>query len=282
MSWRKTAPFLLSILMLASNALAVEGYILGFGLEGDTAEGLAASVIGSVALQENTWLTAAIARNKVDLPRRQTIDTWYGDIGLDHWFDPIGVRLGVAYWGDSDILDSIDWRGSVYWRNDKVTIAADYEFRDFSFVLPAVGAFPGREFDFDAHGIGLSTRFELSDKTSLNLRGMAYDYSDNLGLDRNRGILELLSFSRLSLINSLVDYHVSGGLALDVGTRRWEFELSNRRGEVDGSVTNSATIRLMTPMGEKSDVEFGLGVDNSELYGTVTFLSVYLYFYGGS
>lgn len=282
MSWHKTTPFLLSILLLASDGLAAEGYILGFGLEGDTAEGLAASAFGDIALTENTWLTAAIARNTVDLPRRQTINTWYADLGLDHWFDPVGVRLGVAYWGDSDILDSIDWSGSVYWRNDKVMIAADYEFRDFSFVLPTNGAFPGREFEFDAHGIGLSTRFELSDETSLNLRAMDYEYSDNLGLDRNRGILDLFSFSRLSLINSLVDYHVSGGLALDVGTRRWEFELSNWSGEIDDSVTNSATIRFMTPMGEKSDVEFGLGVDNSELYGTVTFLSVYLFFYGGS
>ena len=86
----------------------------------------------------------------------------------------------------------------------------------------------------------------------------------------------------MSLINSLVDYSAGASLGLDVGTRRWQFELGTWKGEVDGSVTNSATIRLLTPMGEKSDVEFGLGVDNSELYGSVTFLSVYLYFYGGS
>ena len=35
-------------------------------------------------------------------------------------------------------------------------------------------------------------------------------------------------------------------------------------------------------MSDNSDIEFGLGVDDSELYGTVTFLSVYMYFYGGN
>lgn len=270
------------MLLLASSALAAEGHILGFGLEGDSAEGLAVAAFGDVALTENTWLTAAVARNMVDLPGRQTLDTWYGDISLDHWFDPVGIRLGVAYWGDSDILDSIDWRSSVYWRGDKAMISADYEFRDFDFELPAFDVFPGRSISFDANGVGLTTRFDLSDDLSLSLFGMGYDYSVNLSVGGNRGILELLTFSRLSLINSLVDYSAGASLGLDVGTRHWQFELGTWKGEVDGAVTNSATIRFMTPMGEKSDVEFGLGVDNSELYGSVTFLSVYIYFYGGS
>ena len=278
MSWRKSIP----LLLLASNALAAEGYILGFGLEGDSAEGLAASVVGDVALTSNTWLTGSLAKSKLDLPRRQTLETLYGDLGLDHWFDPVGVRLGVAYWGDSDLLDSVDWRGSLYWRGDNAMISADYEFRDFNFELPAFDAFPGRSARFDAQGIGLSGRINLSEKASLNLYGMDYTYSVDLSTDRNQAILQLLSFSRLSLINSLVDYSAGAALGVDAGLQRWLFELSTWKGEVDGSVTNSATIRLMTPMGEKSDIEFGLGVDNSELYGTVTFLSVYLYFYGGT
>lgn len=278
MSWRRGIP----LLLLASNALATEGYILGFGLEGDSAEGLAASVIGDVALTSSTWLTGSLAKSKLDLPRRQTLETLYGDIGLDHWFEPVGVRIGAAYWGDSDLLDSHDWRGSLYWRGDSATISVDYEFRDFRFELPATDVFPGRSARFDAQGIGLSGRVDLSESVGLNFYGIDYNYSVDLSTDRNQAILELLSFSRLSLINSLVDYSAGAALGVDAGLQRWLFELSTWRGEVDGSVTNSATIRLITPMGEKSDIEFGLGVDNSELYGTVTFLSVYMYFYGGS
>jgi len=278
MSWRKVIP----LLFLAGNALAAEGYILGFGVEGDSAEGLAASAVGDLALTDHTWLTGSVAKSSLDLPRRQTLETWYADLGLDHWFDPVGIRLGAAYWGDSDLLESNDLRGSLYWRGETAMISANYEFRDFNFELPAFDAFPGRSASFDAEGIGLSGRINLSDTVSLNLYGMDYTYSVDLSTDRNQAILELLSFSRLSLINSLVDYSAGAALGVDVGLQRWLFEFATWKGEVDGSVTNSATIRLMTPMGEKSDIEFGLGVDNSELYGTVTFLSVYMYFYGGT
>ena len=49
-----------------------------------------------MALTSNTWLTGTLAKSRLDLPRRQTLETLYGDLGLDHWFDPVGVRLGVA------------------------------------------------------------------------------------------------------------------------------------------------------------------------------------------
>ena len=62
-----------------------------------------------------------------------------------------------------------------------------------------------------------------------------------------RPFSNLLSFSRFSLINSLVDYSVGAALGVDVGQQRWLFDLATWKGEVDGSVTNSATIRLMTP-----------------------------------
>ncbi len=275
-------PRSLPLLLLAGNALAAEGFIVGAGVEGDSADGLAGTVVADIALGEKTWLSGSAGGNTVELPRGLSIDTVYGDLGLDHWFDPVGVRVGVAYWGDSDVLDSNDWRASLYWRNDAVTLAGDYEFRDFTFQIPATDFFPGRTVEFDASGVGLSARFDLTDTVDLSLSGMTYDYSINLSLDRNRGILELLSFSRLSLINSLVDYRVFAGLGVDVGDQRWQFDLGTWQGEVDDGRTRSATMRFLTPLGDASDIEFGLGFDDSELYGSVTFFSVFLYFYGGT
>lgn len=278
MSWRST----IALLLVASNALAAEGYILGFGIEGDSAEGLAVSGFGDLALTEDTWLTGSIAKSRLDLPQQLTLETLYADLALDHWFEPVGVRVGAAYWGDSDLLDSIDFRGSVYWRGDKAMISLDYEYRDFDFEFPPRNAFPGRTATFDAQGIGVSGRFTLSDNVALHYYGIDFEYSVDLSSDRNQGILDLLSFSRLSLINSLIDYSVGASLGVDAGQQRWLFEFATWKGEVDGSVTNSATIRLITPTSDNSDIEFGLGVDNSELYGTVTFLSVFMYFYGGT
>ena len=278
MCWHKAAP----LLLLAGNAVAVEGVILGGGVEADSADGTALSAIADVGLTEKTWLTGAVAHNAVDGQDGLSIDTWYGDVSLDHWFDPAGIRGGVSYWGDSDTLESIDWQGSVYWRGDKAMIGADYEYRDFSVQLPAFNTFPGREVNFDATGIGLSTRFDLSDTVSVGLRGMDYDYSVDLRLTDNRPILQLLTFSRLSLINSLVDYRANASLNLEAGKSRWQFDVGTFKGEVDGGNTTSVTVRFMTPLGQSSDIEFGLGVDDSDLYGDVTFFSVYIFFYGAN
>jgi len=283
MSWYETLPIrsLLPLLLVAGNALASEGYILGGGLEGDSADGLGVSLIGEIGLAEKTWVSAALARNTLDLPFRDDLESWYGDLGIDHWFNPLGIRAGVAYWGDKDNLESTDWRASVYWRSDKFSIAGEYESRDFSFDLSTVDLFPARRGGFGAEGIGLTTRFELTDSVSLGLSGMGYDYDVNLSLDSRRGLLELLAFSRLSLINSLVDYRAYATLGLKTGQRRWQFDLGTWKGEVDGGSTRSATIRFLNPLGDKADVEFSLGLDDSELYGSVTFFSVFLYFYGG-
>ncbi|MBT8108434.1 MAG: hypothetical protein KJP17_09370 [Gammaproteobacteria bacterium] len=273
---------LLPLLLLAGNALAAEGFIVGAGVEADTEDGIAGSAIADIGFTEKTWLSMAVAYSSADLVRGQSIDTWYGDIGIDHWFEPVGVRVGVAYWGDSDILDSRDALGSLYWRGKRMTLAADYEYRDLMFDLPATDFFPARTIDFDANGVGLTSRFELSDTASLSLSGMVYDYSIDLGRDRNRVILELLSFSRLGLINSLVDHRAFAVLGVDAGKQRWQFELATWKGAVDGLTTRSASVRFLTPLGDKTDIELALGFDDSELYGSVTFFSVFLYFYGGS
>lgn len=135
--------------------------------------------------------------------------------------------------------------------------------------------------NFDADGIGGSARIDLGKSANISLSGMSYDYSVNLNINTDRGIGELVSVSRLSLINSLVDYRASLSLGLDDDERRWELDIGTRVGIVDDGRTNSVTLRFLTPLGNSSDVELGLGADDSELYGNATFLSVFVYFYGG-
>ncbi len=266
---------------LGAPAIAGEGFIIGGGIESDTADGLAGAAIGEFGLTEKTWLSAAVARSTVDRPGSTGIDSWYGDVGIDHWFEPLGVRAGLSYWGDQDTLDSNDFRGSLYWRNERFSIAADYKYRDFEIDLPPNDFVGARTLGFDADGIGLTARIKITDDIDFGLSGMDYDYSVNLRLGDNRPLLEYLVFSRLSLINSLVDYRAYATLGVDVGKRRWELDVGQWEGEVDGGKTTSATIRFLNPLGESTDAEFSLGFDDSDLYGSVTFFSVFLYFYGG-
>ncbi len=280
MSWPKALAFLI-LLLSAGRAVAGEGYILGAGLEGDTQDGFAVSLIGDFSVAEETWVSAAIARYSADSALSQDLDTWHANLRIDHWWNPIGIRAGIAYWGDNDTLDSTDFEVSTYWRNDRLSVSGDYQYRDFDIVLPATDFFESRKAGFSADGIGMSARVEITDTIGFGLSAMDYDYDVNLKLDSNRRLLQLLTFSRLSLINSLVDYSATATLALDAGKRRWNFDIGTWKGEVDGSRTRTATVRFLNPMNDTSDIELALGVDDSELYGNVTFFSVFLFFYGG-
>ena len=269
------------LLLLSGNSWAAGEYVIAGGLEGDSADGLAAALFGDLAVGKETWLSAGVARSSVELPIRDELETWYADAGLDHFFDPAGVRLGLAYWGDNSVLDSKDARASVYFRGDRGSLSFDYEFRDFELELPDFDFFRRRQVNFDANGFGLGARLDLSDSVDVRFKGMSYDYSVNLRRDPNRDIVNLISVTRLSLINTLVDYRASLSLGFDVGLKRLEFEAAQWEGAVAGSRTNSYSVRFLAPIGKRHDIEFGLGYDDSENYGEVTVLSIFLYFYGG-
>ena len=124
-------------------------------------------------------------------------------------------------------------------------------------------------------------RLDLTDSADVRFKGMSYDYSINLRRDPNRDIVNLISVTRLSLLNTLVDYRASLTLGFDFGLKRLEFEAGQWEGAVEGSRTNSYSARFLVPIGNRNDIEFELGYDDSENYGQVTVFSVFLYFYGG-
>ena len=268
------------LLLLSANGWAAGEYVVAGGLQADSADGLAVALLGDLAVGEETWLSAGLARSSVELPIRDELEPWYDDEGLDHFFDPAGVRFGLAYWGDDSVLDSTDARASLYFRGASGSLSFDYEFRDLELELPETGFTRRRQVNFDANGYGFGARLDLSEDVDVRFRGMSYDYSVDLRLDPNRDIVNLFSVTRLSLLNSLVDYRASASLGIDFGLKRLEFELAQWEGAVAGSRTNSYSVRFLAPIGKRNDIEFGLGYDDSENYGEVTVFSVYLYFYG--
>lgn len=273
----------LALLLIAGSVHAEgQGFLIGGGLETDSDEAVRGILIGGLGVGEKTWLSASASMGSVTLGNGQSSNIAYGDIELDHHFDPVGIRIGAAYWGDPDILDSVDLRGALYWRNDKITIAAEYEYRDFDFIVPPTDVFPGREFAFDADGFGLRAQFRLSENVSLGLSGMKYDYSVPFQPDENRDAVRLISVSRLSQINDLIDSRAGMSLGINSGLKYWGVDFNTWKSALDRSRTNSLTIHYMMPLSDKTDIEFGLGYDNSDLYGGVTFFSLFLYFYGGS
>jgi len=271
----------LFILLAAGAAHAdIDGYLLGAGLETDADQGFRGSLLAGISLNDDTFLSGALSASSVDLPSGRSSDTVYGDIEVDHHFDPLGVTVGAAYWGDPDLLDSVDLRSSVYYRNDRFMLAGEYEYRDFDFIIPPTQFFPGREFAFDADGVGARVRYKFTKSFSMSASGMKYDYSVDFRPNENRDAVSLISVSRLSLINNLIDSRASVDFAFDVGLQRWQLDYSTWKGALDRSRTKSVTVNYLRPLSSKTDIEFGLGYDQSDLYGDVTFLSIYLYFYG--
>ncbi len=283
MSWsRPLATLLLTSPFLAAGAGAEKGdYILGAGVSVDDADGIAATVMADVGIATQTWLSASIGRNSVELPRPRSLDTWYGDIAIDHYWDPAGVSFGLAYWGDSEILDSIDIVGAIYRRGAQGTITLGAEYRDFKLDLPPVDAQLRTEIPFHATGLGLSGRLKLNDRANLRIAGMSYEYNINLRIEDERRIGDLLSISRLSLLSSLVDWRVSAGIDVDFGLQRWQLDVATWRGAIDGGDNQSITVTFLTPFSNRTDVEIGVGYDESDLYGEVAVLNLFLYFYGG-
>jgi hypothetical protein len=280
MSLSRNIVVIAALMPLARPALAESNdVILGFGGETDTASGRAVAVFADIGVADATWLSATIAGTRTG-GFSGGLQTLYADLGFDHWFDPIGFRIGGGYWGDDALLDSNDFRASVYFRNRKTMVSVDYEWRDFDFtivndLLPAP-----RVFEFSSEGYGLSTRFEISDAVSLSLGGMSYGYSRDINLQPNIDVLRRFSTSRLGLMNSLLDYRVTASIDRSFGPRSISLALEQWQTAIDQGIVNSVGAGILTPMGNLSDLEFRLSFDESDDFGSTLTLSAFFYFFG--
>ena len=260
------------------NPAAANPLIVGLGAEVDDADNLAYSLFADVGLLDDTWLSASLARTESD---RGAFDlsTLYADIGIDHHFKPVGVRLGAAYWGDDDLLDSRDIRGSVYLRGEKGSVSVDYQRRNFDLTIGGGMARNPVSVDFSADGIGLSASMPLNERFRIYAGGMDYDYSRNIRIQPNVDTLRLFGRSRLSLVNSLVDFRASAGLEISFGLRSLDFRVARWRTEVDQGDIDSYGVGFLMPAGDAADIELRVAYDDSENFGGATVFSFFLYLF---
>jgi hypothetical protein len=270
------------IFFLLAPALAAadnDDVILGFGGETDSAAGRAVALFGDFGVFEKTWLSGLVAATRTG-GGSGGLKTLYVDAGVDHWFDPLGIRIGGGYWGDADLLDSNDLRASVYFRNQSMSISADYVRRDFNLTFAGILLPTVRTIGFYGDGYGLTTRFATNDVVALSLGGMTYKYSRDINLQPNIDILRRFSTSRLSLMNSLLDYRVTASIDWTLGPRNVSFIVERWQTAIDQGLVDSIGVGLLTPVGNLSDVELRLSYDRAQYFGSTMTLSVYFYFFG--
>ena len=258
-----------------------EGYILGIGAAADSEDGRAYSAFGDCGIRDDTWLSATIGATETEAMIGGFSTSFY-NLGIDHYFNPVGIRISGAYWGDSNILDSDDVSASFYYRDDIASFSADYERREFDFVFESAILQDRRKTEFYADGWGLTNRIQFNDRVTLRLSGMHYDYSRDIRIQPEIDVLRFLSASRLSLINSLIDYRINAGIEFRFGLRSVDLSAGTWKTAVDQSKVDSYTLGFLTPMTDRTDIEFRLSFDDSENFGKTTALTVYLYYFGGS
>lgn len=275
--FRKTL-FLFSLLF--TTAALADGYVIGIGAEGDSTDGRAVTAFGDFGVSDKTWLSVMAGSSQTEGFVRSN-DTVFTDAGIDHWFKPVGVRLGASYWGNSDILDSRDLRASIYTRGKAGSISLEYQKRNFEFDLQS-DALRGRTAEFSADGWGLSARLALGEDVNFMLGGMAYDYSRNLRVEPDIDVLAFVARSRLSMINSLIDERINAGLEFNFGLKSIDVTAGRWQTAVDGSTVDSYSLGFLTPVSDRVDMELRVAFDDSKLYGNATALSIHLYYFGGS
>ncbi len=270
------------LLCLVCNSSVLAGsYILGLGAAADNADGRAISAFGDFGIGERTWLSAMIGTTDTR-GIAGGFSTTFVDVGIDHYFNPVGIRIGGAHWGDPDILDSDDVRAAFYYRDDIASFSADYERRNFDFIFGSDLLRDSRKSEFHADGWGLTSRIKFNDRITARLSGMHYGYSRIIRIQPDIDVLRFLSASRLSLINSLLDYRINAGVDFRFGLRSIDLSVGSWKTSVDQGKVDSYTIGFLTPMSDRTDIEFRLSFDDSENFGNTTALTVYLYYFGGS
>lgn len=261
-----------------SGVASANGIVVGIGAEADTVDGHSYSLFVDVGVTENTWVSGAVARNQTE-NNDFDLDAKFADISIDHFFEPIGIRLGASYWGDEGFLESKDAHGSFYLRGDKGSISADFEHRDFDLTINFDLLPNPLLLEFSATGYGLSGRWAISDRATINLGGLTYDYSRNISAEPGSDRLRFLSQSRFSLVNSLIDYRVNAGVEIKFGLRRLEFRYSSWETAVVQGRVNSLGVGFLTPVSDAVDLEFRLAFDDSDDFGRATVFSIFMYLF---
>lgn len=254
------------------------------------------------AFSEATWLrvTAGLADGATG---PVSLSTYRAGLGLDHWFDPAGVAIDLEYWGDSDTIETLTYKGELYFRGEHARFGVNAAYRDIDlkYQVPVLArnlVDDGQS--FTATGVGASYRYTW-DAASLYASATGWHYDEpigtvvtNVNLSRVPVLLRpavqqrlatvvssvrFLSASSLTLANSLLSQSASIGLDYRFGEQSLNVELAHDRGEVDDLDVNTLSAGWLFPVGSAGDLELRVGVSDADTFGTTVFGGISLFLY---
>lgn len=285
MSWRSLGFAMLSTLLLAPALTLASGrpWAIGLGVQRD-AEGSSGTVASfDIAATETMWLRASGSFGSSPNSRGD-IRTRTLSVGVDQSFGSLGLTLDLQRWGDPDLVESNDIRGSLYYRGDvlSLTLLAERRDLDVTFSVTGLGGDVfSRTAGFSGDGWGLRFATKPSEKWRVFASGRKYDYSANLAVLPRIQLVDFLFSSTLTLANSLVDFETSAGVERSFGDRSLTLTYARDRSAVDRSFLKSLDVGFLFPVGKRVDLELSFGASDSQDFGSETFAGVYIFIYGG-
>jgi hypothetical protein len=124
---------------------------------------------------------------------------------VDHSFGTVGLTLELERWGDEDVLETSDWRGSAYYEPERFRIGVAYEQRDIDIPFTLVGPFGGtieRTAQLSSDSVGIDVRVQPAGGWQIYFAATEHDYDRDLAPLPRIALLNLLSTSTLTLAKS--------------------------------------------------------------------------------
>lgn len=281
----------LIVLLSAASATAATGpaaadgiWALSLALQADDQDALAVQTGLSYGLSDQTWLSGNLGYTREATPPGEpAINSRAAGLGLDHDFGPLGIQLGLDYWGDPGELTRTGLKSGVYLGDESIRLSAEALYRDYTLTArlrdDQGNLLEAREFNMSGTGFGLGVRLGGS-RVFGGLRGRWFDYSRDPEIFRSRTAFRTLSLSALTLANSFVDHRVEAGVGFAWGLNSLELELSRARSAVDGADIQVIAAYWVTPAGERTDLELSAGLYNPDGFDSSVFAGVALTWFG--
>lgn len=231
---------------------------------------------------KQTSMFIGVGKTETERTQSDLSTTWF-NLGLDHAFSNVGVTAEFEYWGDEDRLTTIDFKGSFYYENDKIYLAALGEVRDIDITFQTL---IGEEVNVDTESGAIGARIRVKPTKNLLLyaTGKDYDYKNS---DRTNLILLCflrpdicsLNTSPLILARSFLNYAVSAGFDYQFSKVAINLNLSKVESFLDEQEIDVISGGLVIPVGRSSDIELIAGLSSAEYDGEIFFGGINIYIY---
>jgi hypothetical protein len=258
-------------------------WMLGLGAQVDEDENDSALATFSVGVGSATWLTFAAGRSSSPVDRAD-IEANALVIGLDHRLPKVGFTLEAERWGDSGVLETQDYAGSVYFDRETWRIALGYETRNIDIPFTVTGPLGNtfqRTFHTGADSFSFDARVGLGEHWRLFFGIAEYDYERNLNAVPRLDSLNMLSTSVLTLANSFVDHERSLGAEREIGRTLFTMRFATDRSALDDSKFDTYDVALLVPLGRRVDLEINVGSGRSDFVDAGRYGGLLLLVYGG-